>query len=463
MTEKYSPWHLYRKPTPYVMPRGLEQELAIEFRSHDRDWERERGLATTIIQQNVGNLPYHDAFQRLFDLESRINTIHFRAKKDAISKTRADAKLNSVQSHMIARVAMEYALEIPDAYINRLDLQSASLSSTTNVDQIDNWYYPKIAQVAYETKAHRWIRGWIKRLSERVGPAVRGRGEEIRQDADEVWKQVIADRAYGIKNCFFESPLFHSDGHVFYVIDRSLGFGDPLQREFLPPDIEAVIGIGEKPAFGKSLQPQRTDIQIGKVVKYYRIDVGDVHTLNAVTTGGDIRTNVANLYSLREAFQAEGNEELFDLLRLFTFMRLYDLTARAVEVDKLPSIEQLEREIARNRTGLLRLGRKVKPFDYKTLLLPRVKPMVQEPEIIPSQTDTENSEKPQQFVDRHKVTWFVRRLPQGYHASETAKQYAQEHGVSLRDNETIVREHYRGKETGKPERPIKAAFRKKNQ
>lgn len=457
--ERYSPWHLLRKPEPYPIDRSLEQELAIEFRSPDRNREREKALAVAIIQGNTSGLSYHDAFQRLFNLFARINSIHFGTRKGALSKTRSDAKFNSIQSHMIARLALDRAMEVPDSYVDKLTLQAASLSSKDGVDSIDNWYYPKVEGLANEINASKWTRGWIKKLSERVGPAIKGKEDEIRQDAEEVWKQVVADRAYGIKNCFFGSPLFFNDSHVFYVMDRSLGLEDPLlQKEYLPSDIEVVIGIGERPK-GMTPQLQVSDIKIGNTIKYHRIEFGPLHTICAVTSGGDIRTNVTNLFSLRESFEAEGNVGLFHLLRLFMFMRLYDLTARAVTVNKLPSIGRLEGEIARNRTGLLRLGKEVKPFNYKTLLLPRIKPIADEPDPTPQTLD--QNEEVQRFVDRHKVTWFIRRLPDGYHSSETAKQYALEHGVTLKEQETIVREHFRGKETNKPERPIKAEFRRK--
>lgn len=47
-------------------------------------------------------------------------------------------------------------------------------------------------------------------------------------------------------------------------------------------------------------------------------------------------------------------------------------------------------------------------------------------------------------VREHDVTWFVRRLPSGWHASPDAIARATELGVELAPNETFVKEHTRG-------------------
>lgn len=48
----------------------------------------------------------------------------------------------------------------------------------------------------------------------------------------------------------------------------------------------------------------------------------------------------------------------------------------------------------------------------------------------------------------HDVTWFIRRLPAGFDASEEAKRHAQRYGVVLRRGETFVLPHTRGRSDG---------------
>lgn len=443
MPEINSPWSLYEKPKPYPLDPVLERDLTIEFAVDHRDWNAERDLGIQIHRTHIAGLPYHEAFQRSLDVFLRINDIHFRAKRGAMSRIQADAKLGSVLSHSRELVAMEHAETVPSSYHTRLHEQYQSLQSIQGTSDWDRWFYPKVESLHRRIDVWGKNFAWIHQLQERVGKAISGREGEIREDANNVWAQLSAKRGYGIKTCFFPSPLFLDPSQVFYVTDESLGIEDRAILQMFIPNLIAIIGLGEKPSVLEEIDPKIAWEERTKV-KFHTMQMGKAYAVFGITQDGIIHTSVDTLIPLKEAFLNKGAEGVFELFRLFMFMRLYDLTARADLVNDLPSIDQLETEALR----------RIKRFDYKRLVLPRIRPLDPEP---PDQEETNNEKR--RFIDRHHVTWFVRRLPAGYQASEKAIEYAKEHNVTLKDDETIVREHWRGKETTKPPRATKASFK----
>ncbi len=450
MAEAYTPWSLYEKPKPVQIDRSLETSLSVEFIRNDRSWTRELDLSQKIFGSHVTGLPYHQAFQGALDVFLRINDIHYRAKRGALSKVDADGKLSSVITHISEQVALEHATEVPEDYINRMHNQGDVLESTPGTER-NRWFYPKVKTMATQLQIWRYMLPWIDGLQERLGETVSGKEAAAKEDADLVWKQLVENRGYGIKNCFYESPLFLDSRHAFFLLDESLEVPDSnLRRGYFVPNIVGLVGIGEKPRLGQDLTPV-IDKHAEGVVKYYTLGTAANHGLYPITQDGDIHSSVQSNQSLREVFRRRGAEGVFELFRLFTFMRLYDLTARAELVDKLPSINKLEGEVSREKVGLLGFlgfGKKLKPFSYKQLLVPRVKPIqselpIEQLPMIQQEIlkDEPAQESPTRFIDKHHVTWFVRKLPEGYHASESAKTLAKDHNVVLRENETIVRDH----------------------
>ncbi len=465
MAEVYTPWSLYEKPKPVQIDRSLETTLAVEFRRNDRSWSREAILGQQVYQDQIANLPYHQAFQRSLNVFLRINDIHYPTKRNALSKLEADAKLSSVIAHISEQVALEHAVETPEEYINRMHNQGDALGTTPGTEW-NRWFYPKVKTLATQLQIWRYMLPWIDGLQGRLGETISGKEEEIKADADLVWAQLNENRGYGVKNCFYESPLFLDSQHAFFLLDPSLEIPDlNLRRSYFVPGIEAVVGLGEKPRLGQDLTPRIDDQHTG-IVKYHRIGTVANHGLYPITEGGDIHSSVQSNLSLREVFAKRGAEGVYELLRLFTLMRVYDLTARAELVDKLPSINKLEKEASRNKAGFLGFlgrGKQLKHFSYKQLLVPRIKAIQPEtpieqspPEIIQEEPEQESTRR---FVDKHHVTWFVRKLPEGYHASESAKELATEHKVILGENETIVKDHWRGNRIPEVNRPTRAKFK----
>jgi hypothetical protein len=81
-------------------------------------------------------------------------------------------------------------------------------------------------------------------------------------------------------------------------------------------------------------------------------------------------------------------------------------------------------------------GKEKKQFDpIEQLLIPRIRYLDQKPRETSDVT---------RIVREHDVSWFVRLLPAGFHASAEAIASAKRHGIELETNETFVKEHKRG-------------------
>lgn len=75
----------------------------------------------------------------------------------------------------------------------------------------------------------------------------------------------------------------------------------------------------------------------------------------------------------------------------------------------------------------------------KRLVIPRVRAHHEGQNVESTQTD-----HLERTVRQHNVTWHIRELPNGWRASPAALELAQKLGITLKENETIVREHKRG-------------------
>lgn len=461
MAEVYTPWKLYEKSKAVPLDKTLETKLTLEFVRNERSWAREAEIGQEAYRANLRGLPLHQALQKSLGVFVRVNDIHYPIKGRALSKVEVDAKLSSVITHMGEQVVLDHATEVSDSYLADMYNQAYILETTPGTEW-NRWFAVKVRNLAVCLQIWKFMLPWIDGLKEKLGETVRGREAEVKKDADLIWDQLTGNRGYGVRNSFYLSPLFLDSQHAFFLLDESLENPDAnLRRGYFIPNMVALLGIGEKPGFGKDLTPTTTKHQSG-IVKYHTIDTAANHGIYPITEDGDIHTSILSNLSLREVFARREAEGVFELFRLFSFMRLYDLTTRADLVDKLPSIDKLEREVSRDRSGLLGvlgIGKKLKPFSYREILVPRTKPLEPEPEADVIKEE-QNPESPKRFTDRHHVVWFIRRLPEGYHASQSAKELAKQHNVELKPDETIVRDHWRGNREPQVKRPTQAKFRR---
>lgn len=453
-----TPWVLFDQPSKLPIDRNLGYELRVAFVTKgDRNWDEELQLSDALYSRYLQGLPYRQSFQRFLNLFNTVTTNYSPLRKE--SPGRSDNVLSALSSHIIDGLCIEYAQGVPNSYLSQLKEQAGNLEGTR--DPNNQRFFPQVNALAIHIEKWQRTYRWIDQLKTRLDTALTNvETEEIGTSAREVWKKLTEEREYGLKSCYFNSPLFLDDKDVFYMIDQQLwGVEDPKVLQLLQPDIVAVVGIGSRPT--QALTPTTTNLEYKTGVRQILIGLSGVREISGlfpIDRSGEVRTGVLSHIPLRRSFERKGAIKEFEFWRLFMFMRLYDLTHRADFVDRMASIGRFEGEAMRGAKGLLGLGtKKVRKMpDYKILVLPRTKPLEPEPR--------EESTLERRFVDRHRVTWFVRRLPIGYHATERAKLYAKDHGVNLQDNETIVREHWRGKtrEEGQSSnnKPTRAFFKR---
>lgn len=462
MTE--SPWRIFHEPQPVQIGEDLSRRLFLEFvMKGERRWPQELQLADDLYDRYLNGLPRQQACQTFLDLFTQVDNIHRPLER--ANKPRSVHVLNTVQAHLVEDFCLDHAKSTPETYIQGLREQTQVLKENPSFRV--NWYYPKVMNLAMRLGMWQHTARWFKSMRSKLDRVVQSTDiDEVKTSSEELWPKVKEGRGYGIRNCFFPSSLFLDDNQAFFMIDEALGAEDNRFLRTIQRDLVGIMGVGLRPRVYEKVEPYINKYQVSsdgkRKVQGYIIGVSGVYQLFPISQAGELRTSPIVHTPLKRAFEREGMSEIYEMFRLFTYLRLYDLTHRADLVDNLPSVEEVEREAIKGsrRLGGLVKG-PVKQIDFRRLLVPRVKPLVPEPQL-KAQLTEEDGEKVRRFVDQYKVKWFTRRLPQGYHCSDQAKEYAKAHKVTLLEGETIVREHWRGTDlvTGLGERPTKTTFKK---
>ena len=450
--DKYwpSPWSLYERPSPFHLGPEIESGLHLHFVTKgERKWSEEFALSEQIYKKELAGLPFHEAFGKYLSIMLRVSDIHLPLEK--ANKPRSISVLSGIQVALIELLAMEHAEKIPQSYFETLRNQEQLLLETEHPDK---WFLPKVRNLIHRVEGWRNIYDWIDLIRKRLGHLKSQLDpQEIQGECSEIAKRISEDRAYGVKNCYFTSPLFLKPNQAFTIFDERLGIPDKIDKYDMPNDTIACIGVGDKPRGKIEVIPIAEEYIHN--IKWRGFGTNFTSAIFSVNQSGEISSSVLGaMVPLRYGFERKKALPEYELWRAFMLMRLYDLTKRADVIEKMPSLDKAEREISKGEGGILGIGKKVKRVDYRSLLFPRVK--YDATEVV----DTNESVEQKRFIDQHHVTWFVRRLPIGYNATERAIEYANEHGVTLREGETIVREHFRGKSREEAiEKPTKASFR----
>lgn len=458
------PWTLFNEPRPLPLEQSFAHRIRLEFVTKgERMLDREEGLTEDLYQHYIEGQPYKQAMQAALNLFVNMREIHAPLEKAGgkAAKPRDHAVMSGMQTNIIDRVVSQHIREIPADFSEQLKDQLSAIEGSREWKH--QWFIAKFHKLILATNSWRWHDNWMQGLKGKIGNAEMGEEREIRREADEIWSRVKEERRYGIKSSYFPSPLFLDRPKVFYITDPPEEEKDVKEVKFMQPAFAYLVMLGERPTeipqFG--IIEDRYVGGIGAIFNTLS-GVGDAANFeNSVTISdeGELKSTIESYSSLRNTFGQLGYGKEYEMFRLFLIMRLRDLTCASEVSDQLPSINEFETEVAKGEGGVLGVGKKIKKIDYKTLSVPRKK----SEEELTAGTKTEEKEE-KRFVDMHHVTWFVRRLPKDYSPSVQAIGYALEHGITLNSNETIVREHYRGKK--RPEgqedtRPTKAVFGKK--
>lgn len=441
-TQRSNPWFLFDIPRAKPIYASLAGDLRVHFAAArvERDWRAELGLSEELYNRYIAGKPYQQAFQTYLDVSKTVSDIHRPFERiNPLSKRRSVGAMNSIRSNLAEMVAMDYAEIVPDSYSQNLIHQFKALERTK--DAYSNWFYPKVFGLwnALERwgKTHPILDGMRKRLAVQVEGA---NSEEMKELGDRLWEKTMQNQSYGVKSCYFNSPLFLPGGTSFYFLEPEMeSRDDPKNREVFHQDSVAILGLGEPPtgALGyrkeeyKATFPNKTKVDFTMIFS----EGGELFQWFDVLRDGRILSMVDTDVPVERGFLMKGMKKEYEYWRLFIMMRLHDLIGPSKKIDSYPSIDDFEWDaIKKGKTGRLGLWRKEKKIDFRPLVLPRINPA--EPE------KSEPGEK--RFVDKHKVTWFTRNLPKGYHVTQRAIDYASEHKIVLKEGETIVREHERG-------------------
>jgi hypothetical protein len=140
--------------------------------------------------------------------------------------------------------------------------------------------------------------------------------------------------------------------------------------------------------------------------------------------------------SIRDIAVRKGRYAAYRELQAHLYAHYYDLTHR------LEDVYQAQKETGEKTDPAEPFSQTTDPFETMTrLVIPRVQLTKGE---LASATEAEVTEDAYSKVKRHGVTWHRRVLPEGWHASPKALELAAKLGVTLKDNETLVKEHERG-------------------
>ncbi len=78
---------------------------------------------------------------------------------------------------------------------------------------------------------------------------------------------------------------------------------------------------------------------------------------------------------------------------------------------------------------------------FSRLVIPRIRLLCDDAERVRRRSE---DNQPSKSIRYQGVVWHRRRLPEGWWASPAAREMAETIGITLKDNETFVRDHHRG-------------------
>ncbi len=445
------PWVYLKRPTERRFDPKLEYQAYTTFLSVRPGRTMDvLSLSDRIYDSQLRGQTYPEAVQGYLDLALRLSNIHLPVQQR--NGTRSVPVLNGIISNLSSSLAIEYAEKITEDQIQQLTHQ---MDLTLRGDEWSEWFHPKINVLLYKLESCRGINEWLDYFSKL--PVEVLDADVLRESADKVFANSRDLRGYGVKTSFFKSPLFLPSGFVFHFIDPEM-VADMRQVKIDPP--LAWVSIGPVPK--EELHVDTESSSRKRNFTSTRFIVKNISSIFSLNNDGEFHLSPNDQIPLKRVFEEKGIGDAYEMWRLFMLSRFFDLTRRADIVDSIPSIDEEEMAIV----GEIDASKSILPWAkkkkvkleanrFKRLVVPRAKPQ-EEP-------NDSGEEKVRRFVDRHMVTWFVRPLPKGYHATERAIEYAREHDVLLYEGETIVRSHWRGSDKGKPKLPVKASFRRDGQ
>jgi hypothetical protein len=324
-----------------------------------------------------------------------------------------------------------------------------SLLALTKDDEWGRWFYPKLNHVnrILVSKINIAIFAFDAQLTdkerERFDALEASLGKSLSQITDEMVMALHEHRAYGIKPCFFRDGVFHKkeDAWLFTDVDE---LRDPEFDIFgLRSDAFAWIQLTSLETL-KSAEVTRHEVVIDaeQGIRTYGVGVDAMSTLDFILNrSGSLTFGEVGAFSVRDLFRVMGREREFDVLRYSLVLQLFDLVVPVKIVRGLPSLPVHRPRRPTEPSALEDL------FNPK-LVLPRIKILGNQPDLVRA-LDEEATEEEEglkrRSPRRHECSGGRRELPPGKHASPEARARAAAAGIELKENQTFVKKHKRGK------------------
>lgn len=248
--------------------------------------------------------------------------------------------------------------------------------------------------------------------------------QNLQQKATLLTQEAMRHRKYGTKPAYIDASI--GGAWIFYDADdwrKKISNGGKDDNKELFSNIAAIVCYSPYDEF-KTLNFRSTYDRFGDRI----VEAGDtldkIDLTLFIDKSGDISMDVDGVTDLGLELNISPSQEL--ALRAEVASNFYDLSMPVVK--NRPEEKTFENVIDRKRANF---------NPIQDLLIPRIK-YLEQPEDFLASDDIIRT------IRKHDVTWFVRVLPNGWHASPEALIEAEAHGIELADNETFVKAHSRG-------------------
>lgn len=246
---------------------------------------------------------------------------------------------------------------------------------------------------------------------------------DIRGKANLLTQEAMRHRKYGTKPAYIDASI--GGAWIFYDADdwmKRISYKRDRYGERYD-DVAAIVCYSPYEEF-KSLNFRLSYDKFGQAV----VETGDAFEKIDLTLfirqSGGISLDVDGVADLGLELNISPAQELF--LRAEIASNFYDLS--------MPVMKHRSEE----KTFENLVDRKKAKFNpIRDLLIPRVR-YIEQTEDFPASDDIVRR------IREHDVTWYIRVLPSGWHASPEAAAEAEAHGIELAENETFVKSHTRG-------------------
>jgi len=260
--------------------------------------------------------------------------------------------------------------------------------------------------------------------------------EEMRHDTQhvaELFTEIRATQHYGVKMGYVEDPR---GGTLIFSppIDPSEVFAHVASPHPLMLQDSSIAGIRHS----RKKRHSRIKIKATQLTQGLS-SIGNVDDIDPITSmslgkDGELYTDRDCRTPLVDIARAKGKYTAYRDMQARIIAHYFDIT------HSLDEVRQVQQTITATNAETHTSSRS--PMEsIERLVIPRAN--VRKGEQIQTIHNIQEN-RPSRNVRQHGVVWHIRELPEGWHASPNALELAKKLGVTLRPNETIVKEHRRG-------------------